>query len=423
MQTSFFSRVFLLTTLAVTLSAPPAWAQGAGTGTVISGGSGGATTLDGLSDATITSAVASQPLVYNGTVFTNVPRTLNAGTGNEIAYTLAYTTNKATSGNDTGLLISMTDTASPGTSLPLDVQVGGTTQWKVSPTGVVTQLGIQVVPAGSSAAPSLQMGSLPSGLYTTGTGTGIVENGQVRHFFHYDRFISNNAIGFSSTGVETLGGDVFWMRDAANVMALRRYGSATTAQELRVYSTYTDDSNRCYGSLSGSTTGVTLAANTAGTCADDQNITLTTSGTGTLNTPTTVFNFTGGDIQIKQSVSTDNLYLSSSGDATSGARTTGSWFVLLDTDADGSTEEFRVANNNAAFGSATTLLSVTGDGIGIGTAAIASSWAAVPAGTTAKSQLFLTTGVAPSAPNNGDVWFDGTHAYIRIGGASVQLDN
>jgi len=46
---------------------------------------------------------------------------LVAASGNEIAYTLDYTTNKA-AGNDTGLLIKMTDTASPGTSLMFDLQ-------------------------------------------------------------------------------------------------------------------------------------------------------------------------------------------------------------------------------------------------------------------------------------------------------------
>lgn len=55
---------------------------------------------------------------------------LNAATGDETAFNLAYTVNKATSGNDTGLLISMTDTASPGTSKPLSIQTGaaGTTE-------------------------------------------------------------------------------------------------------------------------------------------------------------------------------------------------------------------------------------------------------------------------------------------------------
>lgn len=60
---------------------------------------------------------------------------LAAATGNETAYTLAYTTNKATSGNDTGLLISMTDTASPGTSLPLNIQVGGVSKASIDNVG------------------------------------------------------------------------------------------------------------------------------------------------------------------------------------------------------------------------------------------------------------------------------------------------
>lgn len=61
--------------------------------------------------------------------------TLSLATGNEVAYTLNYTTNKATSGNDTGLLIGMTDTASPGTSLLLDLQVGATSKFSVDNTG------------------------------------------------------------------------------------------------------------------------------------------------------------------------------------------------------------------------------------------------------------------------------------------------
>lgn len=60
---------------------------------------------------------------------------LVAATGNEIAYELNYTTNKSSSGNDTGLLISMTDTASPGTSLLLDLQVASSPVFTVSEAG------------------------------------------------------------------------------------------------------------------------------------------------------------------------------------------------------------------------------------------------------------------------------------------------
>lgn len=66
--------------------------------------------------------------------------TLSAATGNEVAFTLAYTTNKATSGNDTGLLVSQTDTASPGTSLLIDAQVGGTSKFSVDNAGVITAI-------------------------------------------------------------------------------------------------------------------------------------------------------------------------------------------------------------------------------------------------------------------------------------------
>jgi hypothetical protein len=60
---------------------------------------------------------------------------LDNPTGNEAAFTINYTTNKATSGNDTGLLINMTDTASPGTSLLQDWQVGGVSKVRISSVG------------------------------------------------------------------------------------------------------------------------------------------------------------------------------------------------------------------------------------------------------------------------------------------------
>lgn len=63
--------------------------------------------------------------------------TIDAATGNEVALSLNYTVNKATSGNDTGLLISMTDTASPGASRLLDLHVGGATQFFVDRNGLV----------------------------------------------------------------------------------------------------------------------------------------------------------------------------------------------------------------------------------------------------------------------------------------------
>lgn len=45
------------------------------------------------------------------------------------------------------------------------------------------------------------------------------------------------------------------------------------------------------------------------------------------------------------------------------------------------------------------------------------------ASTTTRSSLRLRSGVAPTSPNDGDIWFDGSHLYCRIAGVTKQLDN
>jgi hypothetical protein len=61
---------------------------------------------------------------------------LNDAAGAEIAYYFPYSTNKV-AGNDTGLVINMTDIASPGTSLIIDAQVAGASKFNVNNTGGV----------------------------------------------------------------------------------------------------------------------------------------------------------------------------------------------------------------------------------------------------------------------------------------------
>lgn len=86
---------------------------------------------------------------------------LNKDTGNEVALTLDYTTNKLTSGNDTGVLVNMTDTASPGTSLLQDWQVGGVSQtfmknngsMQISNTLQISMQGLNIINSSSVAYP------------------------------------------------------------------------------------------------------------------------------------------------------------------------------------------------------------------------------------------------------------------------------
>ena len=61
--------------------------------------------------------------------------TLNNATGDETAYYFPYTVNKSDSGNDYGLYVNMTDTASPGLSEILWAGVGGSYVFKVNNAG------------------------------------------------------------------------------------------------------------------------------------------------------------------------------------------------------------------------------------------------------------------------------------------------
>jgi hypothetical protein len=58
-------------------------------------------------------------------------------------------------------------------------------------------------------------------------------------------------------------------------------------------------------------------------------------------------------------------------------------------------------------------IGATNGTVGIGVSAVTSSFLKIAAGTTAKSQIRLTPGVAPTSPVDGDVWYDGTNYNVR----------
>jgi hypothetical protein len=96
---------------------------------------------------------------------------------------------------------------------------------------------------------------------------------------------STTAIGWTATtdGAGNSAEDLILRRDDANILAQR---NGTNAQTKRVYGTYTDASNYVRASLAASSTLVTLAAETAGTGADNVDINITTAGTGLVNLAT-----------------------------------------------------------------------------------------------------------------------------------------
>ena len=110
-------------------------------------------------------------------------------------------------------------------------------------------------------------------LASRGGGTGgLVINGGLDVYKSVFLDPQSNYIGFGY-GVA----DARIYKDDAGTLAQR---NGANAQTSRVYGTYTDASNYVRASLSSSATAVTLAAETAGTGADDLNIVLTPAGTG-----------------------------------------------------------------------------------------------------------------------------------------------
>lgn len=67
-----------------------------------------------------------------------------------------------------------------------------------------------------------------------------------------------------------------------------------------------------------------------------------------------------------------------------------------------------------------TLMKVNGKSY-FGANATPGAFVDIAAGTTAEAQIRLRAGVAPSSPNDGDIWFDGTDFKARVGGVTYTI--
>jgi len=167
----------------------------------------------------------------------------------------------------TGLLANITDTASNALSLLQDLQVGGTSKFKVDKTGLITT---------GAASGSMAFGTTSStGFYVQGANLGYQSGGNKLWLSAANQFTLVAAARLSwVSGSDPNGNeDVFLYRDAANNLAQR---NGTTAQGLRVYNTFTDASNYERGVFDWTTTAntLTVATKAAGTgVARDINLT------------------------------------------------------------------------------------------------------------------------------------------------------
>jgi hypothetical protein len=215
-------------------------------------------------------------LTFDGTTLTTAGRFVNSYTSLASSPAKAFTGSWFTGGSATTtkphLLIEPAGTTSTAWSTSgtgfgvnaasgfagnlLDLKTNDTSFFRVSAAGV-TYVGTQL-DCGSS--------TINIHLRSTATNAGIRSDAA---FAWYD-----------GTNIASSGSfDLRLFRDAANTLAQR---NSTNAQAFRCYGTFTDASNYVRAALSSSSTAVTLAAETAGTGADDVPLNLTAAGTGTV---------------------------------------------------------------------------------------------------------------------------------------------
>lgn len=177
-----------------------------------------------------------------------------------------------------------------------------------------------------------------------------------------------------SSNTLSLAGDSFLVRDAADTLALR---NSTTAQTLRVYNTFTDSSNYERGIVAWDTNAYIFGTENAGTGVT-RGLSFRIGGTNrwTISSAAHLVAVADNTYDIGQSGANRprSLYLGSS-------------------------------------------LNVNGQS-GFGSSAAGTTWVRIGASTTGIAHMNFVNGAAPSSPNNGDLWFDGTDFKARVGGVT-----
>ncbi len=208
--------------------------------------------------------------------------------------------------------------------------------------------------------------------------------------------------------------------------------------------TFTDSGERLQVTGNARITGATVIETSLGFGTDSSRVTIFPSGTnsrgitikdnaaGTASYPTVTIGdqtktSTGKpDLLLNSSFSTSNinfgfnkLELTGTYTEVSGGTATRGLYINTTIGATNNYRAIEWTNNNGwgLYGSGASL-NYLGGNTSIGTTANTGDWLNIGASTTAKAQIFLAAGTAPTSPNDGDIWFDGTNLRMRIGGVT-----
>lgn len=218
------------------------------------------------------------PTGYRGTFV------VTASTTTSVSYANTTTANQTVAGTVqqlfSGMQFNVTDTASAAGGSLLDLQVGGSSKFKVSKASIVSIYGTSAQ-GGGGAQLELRRGDgylwSSWGVSSFGVEFSNANGDRVCGWRYSARdFNISGALSFN-TSIYNESGDLLLYRDAAQTLAQR---NGTNAQTFRIYQSYTDASNYTRGALSAASATVKLAAESAGTGAADIDIELTPKGTG-----------------------------------------------------------------------------------------------------------------------------------------------
>lgn len=177
-----------------------------------------------------------------------------------------------------------------------------------------------LAPDGTAGAPSYSYANETGlGMYRTSGGLTGFTDGAALNVLNVGtntlRMMSGTALGWASSGDATVAADTVLVRDAADTLAQRR---STNAQTFRAYGTFTDTSNYIRAALNTTSTTVALAAETAGTGADNIDVSLTPAGTGVVVANGGLTVPLQGDLCLQDSAGGDQYCLQSESTAPAG---------------------------------------------------------------------------------------------------------
>lgn len=161
----------------------------------------------------------------------------------------------------TAIKMDVTDTASAAASLLMDLQVGGTSQIKISKGGIIQSQSNSVV--GTNIL-STYMEMYVSTATLIASQSAIGGSGVLGRALRYDAsstpswvMAANTSFGWSATNAAAgsdaaASADTILVRDAANTLALR---NSTSKQTFNLYNTYTNASNNAGIAISNNSNG------------------------------------------------------------------------------------------------------------------------------------------------------------------------